>query len=164
MNTTYKTLSPPMAGSTWKFARHYMDFVSPVHLLLKKLAADLKPFGYYKCPYTHGLLKQESRLISFTLVVDDFGVKYINKEDAEHLESAIKANYPYKVDWSGLKYIGINLDWNYNKRKLHSSMPGYVKKALKQFDYHQLTMQKQNSPSLYITQKIWFYKTPNDKY
>ena len=77
-------------------------------LAAKKLAANHKPFGYYKCPYTHGLWKHEPRPISFTLVVDNFGVKYINKEDAEHLESAIRANYPYTVDWSGSKYIGIN--------------------------------------------------------
>ena len=38
----------------------------------KKLAADLKPFGYYKVPKTNGLWKHESQPIIFTLVVDDF--------------------------------------------------------------------------------------------
>ena len=72
-------------------------------LAAKKLAANLKPFGYYKCPYAHGLWKHKSSSISFTLVVNDFSVKYINKEDVERLKSAIKANYPYTVDWSGSK-------------------------------------------------------------
>ena len=60
-------------------------------LAAKKLAADLKPFGYYKCPTTAGLWKHESRPITFTLVVDDFGVKYVDKADAEHLEAALRS-------------------------------------------------------------------------
>ena len=104
-------------------------------LAAKKLAADLKPFGYYQVPKTNGLWKHESRQISFTLVVDDFGVSYVDKADALHLEAALKKNYPMTVDWTGDKYIGINLDWNYSKRELRTSMPGYVKKALKQFNH-----------------------------
>ena len=86
-------------------------------------------------------------------------MKFTNKEDAEHLESAIRESYPMTIDWSSTKYIGINLDWNYNKRKLCSSIPGYVKKVLKQFNYQQQTIQKQNSPSLYIAPKFGS-KTP----
>ena len=98
-------------------------------LAAKKLAADLKPFGYYKVPKTNGLWKHESRPISFTLVVDNFGVSYVDKADAQHLEAALKKNYPMTVDWTGDKYIGITLDWNYSKRELRTSMPGYVKKS-----------------------------------
>jgi hypothetical protein len=64
-------------------------------------------------------------------VVDDFGVQYFNKEDADHLINSIKANYPVKTDWTGSKYIGIDLDWDYIKREVKLSMKGYVKKALK---------------------------------
>ena len=35
-------------------------------------------------------LEQESRQILFTLVVDDFGVSFEDKADAEHLEAALK--------------------------------------------------------------------------
>ena len=38
--------------------------------------------GYYPSKYTPGLYLHKTRPISFTLVVDDFGVKYVNKEDA----------------------------------------------------------------------------------
>ena len=86
-------------------------------LAAKKLAADLAPFGYQKVPFTTGLWKHVSRPITFTLVVDDFGVKYVNKEDAEHLESALESKYPITTDLSGDKFIGINLEWNYKKRK-----------------------------------------------
>ena len=79
-------------------------------LAAKKLAADLKPFGYYKVPKTNGLWKHESRPISFKLVVDNFGVSYVDKADTLHLEAILKKNYPLTVDWTGDKYIGINLD------------------------------------------------------
>ena len=103
MNTTNKTLSLPIAESTWRFPRHYMGFANLVLLLFKTFAADLKPFGYYKCPYTHGLWKDKSGPISFTFFVDNFGVKYTNKVDAEHLESIIRENFPMTIDWSGSK-------------------------------------------------------------
>ena len=85
-------------------------------LAAKKLAADLKPYGYYKVPKTNGLWKHESRLISFTLVVDDFGVSYVDRADAEHLEAALKAHYPMTINWTGDKYIGITLDWDYKNK------------------------------------------------
>ena len=47
----------------------------------KKLRRKLVPFGYYKCVKTPGLWKHESQLLTFTLVVDDFGVKYESKDE-----------------------------------------------------------------------------------
>ena len=42
-----------------------------------------------------------SRPISFTLVVDDFGVKYVNKDDTDHLVASIRLTYKLTEDWSG---------------------------------------------------------------
>ena len=114
----------------------------------KQLAKILGEEGYYQAKHTTGLWLHETRPISFTLVVDDFGVKYVNKEDAEHLESVIKKNYPMKSDWKGDRYIGIHLDWNYKLRELVLSMPGYVKKALLQFE-HEIPKKHQYAPSKY---------------
>ena len=50
-----------------------------------------KEFGYYPSRKTPGLWLHKTRKISFNLVVDDLGVKYINKADADHLFSAIEA-------------------------------------------------------------------------
>ena len=51
------------------------------------------------------------------MVVDDFGVKYIGKENAEHLIKAIKkAGYEVSIDWEGSLYCGITLNWNYKER------------------------------------------------
>jgi hypothetical protein len=42
-------------------------------LLKRNLAKD----GYRPTTHTHGLWTQDTRPISFSLVVDDFGVKYV---------------------------------------------------------------------------------------
>ena len=41
--------------------------------------------GYLSSKYTPGLFTHKTRDIAFSLVVDNFGVKYTKKEDAEHL-------------------------------------------------------------------------------
>ena len=67
--------------------------------------------------------------------MDDFGVLYRSKADAKHPEAALTAHYLITTDWTGDKYIGIDLKWNYEKRELISSMKGYVKRALKEFKH-----------------------------
>jgi len=41
-----------------------------------RLTAFLAPYGYAPVPITPGLWKHASRDVTFSLVVDDFGVKY----------------------------------------------------------------------------------------
>ena len=62
-------------------------------------------------------------------MVDDFGVKYIGKEHADHLTTVLKQDYELDEDWDGTKYYGISLNWAYINREVHLSMPGYVEKA-----------------------------------
>ncbi len=49
----------------------------------KLLRKQLAPHGYYECINTPGLWRHEWRPITFTLVMDDFGVKYVGKEHAD---------------------------------------------------------------------------------
>ena len=67
--------------------------------------------------------------------MNDFGVKYEGEEHALHLKKALEEHYNVTTNWTGKRYIGITLDWDYKKCQVHLSMPGYVKKALKQL-YH----------------------------
>jgi hypothetical protein len=53
------------------------------------LQTRLAPFGYYPSRYTPGLWLHITRPISFTLIVDDFAVKYGGKHHAENLWNAI---------------------------------------------------------------------------
>ncbi len=66
------------------------------------------------------------------------------KKDVEHLKSVIEQDYTVMADWTGNQYIGINLDWDYKQRRVHLSMPNYVKKALKLFQHE--VQKEQHSP------------------
>jgi hypothetical protein len=94
------------------------------------LEQRLNKHGYSQSKAVPGLWTHETRPISFTLVVDDFGVKYTGKEHAMHLISILKQHYEISEDWTGSKYIGITFDWDYANRRVHLSMPGYISKAL----------------------------------
>jgi hypothetical protein len=53
------------------------------------------------------LMEAQERPIASTLVVDNFGVKYVSKEHVNHLIAAIKEKYGLVMDWSGNLYCGI---------------------------------------------------------
>ena len=101
--------------------------------------------GYRQSKVTPGYWKHDWRPISFTLVVDDFGVKYTNETDVNHLIQALKQDYEIEEDWKGTRYLGITLDWDYNKREVHLSMPGYVERALARFG-HLIPKKLQHQP------------------
>jgi hypothetical protein len=75
----------------------------------KRLCRKLALFGYFEHDNTPGLWYHELRPISITLVVDDFGVKYVVKEDVNHLIASIKATYTLTEDLMGNSYYGITL-------------------------------------------------------
>ena len=52
----------------------------------KLLRKWLKSHGYYECVNTPGLWRHATRPITFSLVVDDFGIKYVGKEHSDHLK------------------------------------------------------------------------------
>ena len=62
------------------------------------LIAHLEPYGYSPCRLTPGLWTHNSRPIIFTLCVNDFGIKYIGKEHAEHLLQALRTRYSVTTD------------------------------------------------------------------
>jgi hypothetical protein len=101
----------------------------------KRLRLKLAPFGYNESENIPGLWYHESRPIMFTLVVDNFGVKYICKEDVQLLITSIKTDCTITKDWTGNLYCGIQLDWDYVKRTVDISMPGYVKKKLQEYGH-----------------------------
>jgi hypothetical protein len=110
------------------------------------LVEHLAKHGYEKLPFTKGLFKHKTKDIAFTLVVDDFAIKYTNKEDADHLIDCMRMKYPFKVDWEAKHYIGINLKWDYKKREVELSMDGYVEQALAEFE-HSIPKQHHYGPS-----------------
>jgi len=87
------------------------------------LEERLAKAGYTQSKIMPGYWKHEWRPISFTLVVDDFGVKYIGKEHVHHLIQILKEHYEVEEDWGGTRYVGISLDWDYKQHQVHLSMP-----------------------------------------
>ena len=66
----------------------------------KQLNNFLAPDGYYEVAHTPGLWIHATIPTQFSLVVDDFGVKYIGKQHVEHLVYCLKKNYAkVSEDW-----------------------------------------------------------------
>ena len=104
-----------------------------------KLANDLlrkrlKNHGYFETT-TPGLWTHTWRPIHFTLVVDDFGIKFVAPEHATHLKTSLENYYEIEADWSGSRYIGISLDWNYNNKTLDIDMPNFTNNKLRQYGH-----------------------------
>jgi hypothetical protein len=76
------------------------------------LQTRLAPFGYSPARHTPGLWLHKTRPISFTLVVDDFAVKYVGNQHAEHLWNVLLRNYELTTDWTATVYSGMIFKWD----------------------------------------------------
>jgi hypothetical protein len=77
----------------------------------------------------------QSRPLTFTLVVEDFGIKFVNKANVNHLISSIKSMYTLTEDWMGNLYCNIMLKWDYVGRTVDILMPGYIKMKLQEYKH-----------------------------
>jgi hypothetical protein len=120
-------------------------------LLAKQLLQTrIAPFGYYLARHTPGLWLHETRPVSFTLVVDDFAVKYVGKQHAEHLRNALLQTYELTTNCTATMYSGMTLKWDYKNKTCDISMPGYVSNVLSKFQ-HDAPKNPQHTPSQYVT-------------
>ena len=115
-----------------------------------RLTTHLARHGYHPVPRTPSLWQHETNSVQFTLVVDDFGIKYTNKADADHLLQALKQQYDITFDWDGKHYLGLDLDWDYIKRTVTLSMPKYIASVLHRLR-HPHPKRKQYSPHRWST-------------
>ena len=74
-----------------------------------KLKLHLANFGYEPAPITPVLWRHQTQTLQFSLVVDDFGIKYERQEEITHLLDALKTIYKISEDWGGNLYCGLNL-------------------------------------------------------
>ena len=75
---------------------------SLANILLKE---RLGPHGYREVLHTPGLWKHNTRPVQFSLVVDDFGVKYVWRENAEYLIQSLQQHYKLQVDEKGAPVV-----------------------------------------------------------
>ena len=113
------------------------------------LRRRLNTHGYQQSKLVPVLWKHDHRPIQFTLVlVNNSGVKYLGKVHTLYLKTVLEEHYKVTNDWTGSRYIGITLDWDYKRQQVHLLMSGYVPKALKQFKH--MLKKKQHAPYLSI--------------
>ena len=99
-----------------------------------KLIALLARNGYHMTPNTECLFRHDTLDIAFALVVDDFAIKYSDRNAAEHLLATIRQEYRVEPDWAGSLFLGMSISFDQPSRSVSLSMPGYVAAALKRFD------------------------------
>jgi hypothetical protein len=92
-------------------------------LAYDQLREHLAPFGYAPVTHTPGLWTHSTRPTTFTLAVDDFGIKYFSPADANHLLEALRTKYSLTTDWTGSSYLGFQINWNYPQCHVDISMP-----------------------------------------
>ena len=122
-----------------------------------KLAQDqlitvLAKHGFSMCPLTPCLFRHAIRDIAFCLIVDDFGVKYNTRADAQFLANILAPHYQLHIDWSGDKFLGISLGWEYEAAppRVSLSLPGFVPKALDSFGDFTPRPRPTHSPGGYV--------------
>jgi hypothetical protein len=113
------------------------------------LAKRLKEHGYSQSKTTPGLWKHKWQPIIFSLVVNNFGVKYVGKEHAQHLLQTVQKYYKCLLKEEGEQYCGLTIKWDYPGKKVHLSMPLYAKNGLKQFQ-HPPPIVPQNQPHPHV--------------
>ena len=92
-------------------------------LAYEQLVTNLKQHGYRPLPHTTGMWEHVTRPTKFCLCVDDFGIKYFSKDDADHLLNALRQHYDITTDWTGKNYCGLTFHWNYIEQYVDVSMP-----------------------------------------
>eukprot|EP00804_Cyclotella_cryptica_P005887 CCRYP_000170-RA/>CCRYP_000170-RA protein AED:0.43 eAED:0.43 QI:0/0/0/1/0/0/2/0/216 len=90
-------------------------------LLANILAKRLNIVSYDQCEYTPGLWRHVWRPITFSLVVEDFGIKTVGLTHAKHLKQTLEKYY--------------KVEWDYKHRTVHLSMPDYISKTLTRFQH-----------------------------
>ena len=110
-----------------------------------RLTLHLAKFGYSPVARTPSLWQHATLPIMFSLVVDDFGVKYTGDTSAQHLIHALRQLYKISIDLEGTLYLGLTLKWDYKNRTVDVSMPGYIPEALHRFQHPKPT-RRQDAP------------------
>jgi hypothetical protein len=124
-------------------------------LAYNQLVTHLSRHGYSPCTHTPGIWTHETRDVTCCLVVDDFGIKYTNRCDAEYLITALQALY-VTTDWMGSLYLTMTIDWDDRNHKVDISMPRYVTKALDRFQ-HNACGRAQHSPHAWTKPQYGFH-------
>ncbi len=78
-------------------------------ILQELLAKRLQEHRYSQSKTTPGLWTHEWRPISFSLIINDFGVKYVGEKHAQHLLQMVQKYYQCSFEQEGKRYCGLTI-------------------------------------------------------
>ena len=113
----------------------------------QRLFKHLEENGYHQLFHAPALFRNHDGSIRFALVVDDFAVVWSSQESMKHFLKTLQQLYTIKIDYKGLKYLGIDIEINRIQRHVTLSMPGYITKLLKRV--RPLGIKGASTPSIY---------------
>jgi hypothetical protein len=129
------------------------------------LAKRLAPHGYRQTKSTPGLWAHDTFPVTFSLIVDDFGVKYEGLDNVHHLINALEQHITVSKDWTGDLYCGITFHWDYLHHQVDLSMPGYVTAVLHKY-HHPPSKRPQYAPHTWTEpaygQRIQYAPPPDE--
>ena len=112
------------------------------------LTKNIAPHGYYQCRHISGPWRHKWRPVVFPLVVDDFGVKYVGNNHAEHLIKCIKNITQYQ--WIGLEDYIVELVWTVTKNK---DMSPYLWQYIWRVPCMSINKKFPHAPSMHYTNR-----------
>ena len=98
------------------------------------MADHLAKFGHHECKFTPGLFTHESRPIQFTLIADDFAVKWVNRSDFDHPLHSLETKHTMTCDVDEKQCVGMHLQWNCDTREVVCSMDQHIQDALSELE------------------------------
>eukprot|EP01036_Dinobryon_divergens_P033664 gene33664-biopygen26658 len=110
------------------------------------LIARLAAHGYHQTS-TICLFRHSTNGVAFTLVVDDFGVKFQDPAGAEDLIRCLQLYYTLTIKKDATKFLGLTVAVDHIAREVRLSAPGVIPKALKQFAPNSTSVAR--SPAIY---------------
>jgi hypothetical protein len=96
----------------------------------QRLFRHLQQHGYTQIPSSPSVFRNKSGSIRFALVVDDFAVVWTDQASMDHFIRTLTLLYQVKVNWSGNKYLGMDIRINRKDRHVTLTMSGYIRKLL----------------------------------
>ena len=100
-----------------------------------RLKTHLATAGYHEAPSTPCLFIHTERPTKFSLVVDDFGVKYATNEDLNHLLDTLRSLYTITTDMLGEAYLGLSIHYDKSAPAIHVSLPDTIREYLTRYQF-----------------------------
>jgi hypothetical protein len=90
----------------------------------------LEKEGYYKAATTQGLWKHKWQPIQFCLIVDDYGVEYVDIKNFKHLLVVLQQYHQVQTNMAENKIAGLNVQCDFLSKRVRIDMKSYVNDLL----------------------------------